>query len=62
MGDECGCLRSDSGLHKVEPYLTFANIPRLERQSADIQSEVDEPELLNQSVRNSDKLKDDTIL
>ncbi len=28
--------------HKVEPYLTFLNIPQLERQSADIQSKVEE--------------------
>jgi hypothetical protein len=27
---------------KVEPYLTFLNIPQLERQGADIQSKVEE--------------------
>jgi hypothetical protein len=37
---------------------TFLNIPQLERQGADIQSKV---ELLNQSLRNCDKLKDDAI-
>jgi hypothetical protein len=46
---------------KIEPYLTFLNIPQLERQGADIQSKVEELELLNQSLRNSDKLKDDAI-
>ena len=46
---------------KVEPYLTFLNIPQLERQGADIQSKVEELELLNQSLRNRDKLKDDAI-
>ncbi|MBV9178602.1 MAG: tyrosine-type recombinase/integrase [Nitrososphaeraceae archaeon] len=46
---------------KVEPYLTFLNIPQLERQGADIQSKVDELEELNQSLRNRDKMKDDAI-
>jgi hypothetical protein len=46
---------------KIEPYLTFLNIPQLERQSADIQSKVEELELLNQSPRSRDKLKDDAI-
>jgi integrase len=46
---------------KVEPYLTFLNIPQLERQGADIQSKVEELELLNQSLTNRDKLKDDAI-
>jgi hypothetical protein len=35
---------------KVEPYLTFLNIPQLERQGADIQSKVDEIEEINQSL------------
>jgi integrase len=46
---------------KVEPYLTFLNIPQLERQGADIQSKVEELEEINQSLRNRDKLKDDAI-
>ncbi|MFL6429981.1 MAG: tyrosine-type recombinase/integrase [Nitrososphaeraceae archaeon] len=46
---------------KVEPYLTFLNIPELERQGADIQSKVEELEELNQSLRNRDKMKDDAI-
>jgi integrase len=46
---------------KIEPYLTFLNIPQLERQGADIQSKIDELELLNQSLRSRDKLKDDAI-
>jgi hypothetical protein len=33
----------------------------LERQGADIQSRVEELELMNQSLRNRDKLKDDAI-
>jgi hypothetical protein len=46
---------------KVEPYLTFLNIPQLERQGADIQTKVEELEDLNQSMRNRDKMKDDAI-
>src|SRR5215469_11163861 len=46
---------------KIEPYLTFLNIPQLERQGADIQSKVEELEALNQSMRDRDKLKDDAI-
>jgi hypothetical protein len=45
----------------VEPYLTFLNIPELERQGADIQSKVEELEELNQALRNRDKMKDDAI-
>jgi hypothetical protein len=46
---------------KLEPYLTFLNIPQLERQGADIQSKVEELEQLNQSMRDREKLKDDAI-
>jgi hypothetical protein len=37
------------------------NIHQLERQGADIQSKVEELEQLNQSMRDRDKMKDDTI-
>ena len=47
--------------HKIEPYLTFLNIPQLERQGADIQSKVEELEALNRTMRDRDKLKDDAI-
>ena len=46
---------------KVEPYLTYLNIHQLERQGADIQSKIDELELLNVSMREKDKMKDDII-
>ena len=46
---------------KIEPYLTFLNVHQLERQGADIQSKVEELEQLNQSMRDRDKMKDDTI-
>jgi hypothetical protein len=41
--------------------MTFLNIPQLQRQGADMQTRVDELEMLNQSIRNRDKLKDDAI-
>jgi hypothetical protein len=41
--------------------LTFLNIPQLERQGVDIQSKVEELEMINQSLRNRDKLKDNAI-
>jgi len=46
---------------KIEPYLTFLNVYQLERQGADIQSKIDELEMLNQSLRERDKTKDDSI-
>ena len=46
---------------KIEPYLTFLNVYQLERQGADIQSKIEELELLNQSLRERDKTKDDSI-
>jgi hypothetical protein len=47
---------------KIEPYLTFLNIPQLERQGADIQSKVQGLEDLNSSLRERDKVKDDAIV
>jgi hypothetical protein len=45
---------------KIEPYLTFLNIPQLERQGADIQTNVEELEQLNQErEEDRDKVKDD---
>ena len=46
---------------KIEPYLTFLNIPQLEGQGADIQSKVEELEEINQSLRNRDKLKNESL-
>jgi MFS superfamily sulfate permease-like transporter len=48
-------------IFKIEPSLTFLNIPQLERQGADIQSKVEELEEINQFLRNCDKLEDDAI-
>jgi hypothetical protein len=47
---------------KIELYLTFLNIHRLEGQGTDIQAKVEEFEDLSQSLRNRDKMKDDAIL
>jgi hypothetical protein len=42
---------------KIETYLTFLNIPELERQGANIKAKVEELEELNQSLRQRDKSK-----
>jgi integrase len=46
---------------KIEPYLTFLNVYELERQGADIQTKIEELELINQSYREREKSKDDSI-
>jgi MFS superfamily sulfate permease-like transporter len=46
---------------RLNPILTFLNIPQLERQGAYIQTKVEELEMVNQSLRNRDRLKDDAI-
>ena len=46
---------------KIEPYLTFLNVYELERQGADIQTTIDQLEYLNQSYREREKSKDDSI-
>ena len=48
-------------IKKVEPYLTYLNGLSLERQRADIQSKIEEIELINVSLRERDKMKDDII-
>ena len=48
-------------LRKIEPYSTFLNIHQLERQGADILSNVNELEEVNQSLRERYKSKDDVI-
>jgi hypothetical protein len=34
----------------IEHYLTFLNIPQLERRGADMQTKIEELEILNQSL------------
>src|SRR5690348_14689648 len=46
---------------KIEPYITFLNVYELERQGADIQTKIEELELLNQSYREREIAKDDSI-
>jgi hypothetical protein len=46
---------------KIEPYLTFLNMHKLERQEADIMSKVNELEEVIQSLREQDERKDDVI-
>ena len=47
--------------NKIEPYLTFLSIPQLERQGADLQTKIDELQLINQSLRENDKIKEDAL-
>jgi integrase len=46
---------------KIEPYLTFLNIPQLERQGADLETRIDELQIINQSLREKDKVKEDAL-
>jgi integrase len=46
---------------KIEPYLTFLNVPQLERQGADFQTKIEELQLINQSLRENDKVKEDAL-
>ena len=46
---------------KIEPYLTFLNVPQLERQGADLQTKVEELEIINRSLRDNDKIKEDAL-
>ncbi len=46
---------------KIESYLTFLNIPQLERQGADLQTKIEELQEINQVLREKDKMKEDVI-
>jgi hypothetical protein len=46
---------------KIEPYLTFLNVPQLERQGADLQTKIEELQFINQSLRENDKVKEDAL-
>jgi Phage integrase family len=46
---------------KIEPYLTFLNVPQLKRQGADLQTKIEELQLINQSLRENDKIKEDAL-
>ena len=46
---------------KIEPYLTFLNIPQLNRQGADLETKIEELQDINQVLREKDKMKEDVI-
>ena len=46
---------------KIESYLTFLNVPQLERQGADLQTKIEELQIINQSLRENDKVKEDAL-
>jgi integrase len=46
---------------KIEPYLTFLNVPQLERQGADLQTKIEELQDINQLLRNKYNEKGEQI-
>jgi integrase len=46
---------------KIEPYLTFLNVPQLERQGADFQTKIEELQDINQLLRYKQNEKDEQI-
>ena len=46
---------------KIEPYLTFLNIQQLNRQGADLETKIEELQLINQSLRENDNVKEDAL-
>jgi len=46
---------------KIESYLTFLNVPQLERQGADLQTKIEELQDINQVLIEKDKMKEDVI-
>jgi hypothetical protein len=46
---------------KNEPSLTFLNVPQLERQGADLQTKIEELQIINHSLRENDKVKEDAL-
>ena len=41
--------------------MTFLNVPRLERQGVDLQTKIEELQLINQPLRENDKVKEDSL-
>ena len=41
--------------------ISFLNVPQLERQGADLQTKIEELQLLNQSLRHYDKIKENAL-
>ena len=47
---------------KIQSYLTFLNVPQLEEQGTDLQTKIEELQIINQSLREkNDKMKEDII-
>ena len=46
---------------KIEPYLTFLNVPQLERQGADLQTKIEELQDINHLLRNKYNEKGEQI-
>ena len=47
---------------KIQSYLTFLNVPYLEGQGKDLQTKIEELQIINQSLREkNDKMKEDII-
>jgi TolA-binding protein len=46
---------------KIEPYLTFLNLPQLERQGADLQTKIEKLEDTNQLLSNKYNEKEEQI-
>ncbi len=46
---------------KIEPYLTFLNVPQLERQGADLQTKIEELQDINQLLRSQQNEKEEQI-
>jgi integrase len=46
---------------KIEPYLTFLNVPQLERQGADLSTKIEKLEDINQLLRNKYNEKEEQI-
>ena len=46
---------------KIVMYLIFLNVSQLERQGADLQTKIEELQIINKSLRENDKVKEDVI-
>ena len=43
------------------PYLTFLDIPQLDKHGADLLTKIEELQLVNHSLRHNDKMKEDAL-
>ena len=46
---------------KIEPYLTFLNVPQLNRQGADLETKIEELQDINQLLRNKQNEREEQI-